>query len=322
MIVSNQTRFVFYGREIYKLLMAPVRDVVAGKSLQIIPGARFSHLPFELLLSEDPDSQAEPWDLPYLIKDHPISYRYSTQIGFHKTGTPPELGWAGFAPVVFGKPPVASLGLGRSTAQDPADQKPQSGPALSSIPYSEQEVAAIAEMFRANGINFTLYTHDRANEENLKGMMDKAAVIHLATHGFMDAESPALSRLHLAPPAAEGEDGVLHLGEFFGLETRADLVVLSACETGLGKVVPGEGILGFCRGLFYAGVNSILVSNWQVHDQSTTRFMTLFYQHLLSGKTLSEALWQSKKSMIAAGTEPFHWAPFMLIGQNSRPFPR
>ncbi len=101
------------------------------------------------------------------------------------------------------------------------------------------------------------------------------------------------------------------------MKLNAEMVVLSACETGLGKVVKGEGIIGLTRGWLYAGAKNLVVSLWKVADQSTSEFMVKFYDLLFSGKTKAEALQQAKLEMIKERkyTEPFYWAPFILVGR-------
>ncbi len=142
--------------------------------------------------------------------------------------------------------------------------------------------------------------------------------VHLATHGFFDTEKPALSSLLLSSFTAQGQiqKSYLRLPELFNLNLPTEMIVLSACETGLGKDVPGEGLVGMTRGLMYAGALRVSVSLWKVDDAATAQLMQQLYQ----------ALWQSKKSHAAAlrdaqlklwneGTHPYYWSAFTLQGE-------
>jgi CHAT domain-containing protein len=112
----------------------------------------------------------------------------------------------------------------------------------------------------------------------------------------------------------------LYSGEIYNLKLNADLVVLSACETGLGKIQQGEGIIGLTRALLYAGAKNIIVSLWEVADESTSDLMVNFYKNTLAGKgqlSYSEALRNAKLKMIGEGkyAHPLYWSPFILIGK-------
>jgi CHAT domain-containing protein len=110
---------------------------------------------------------------------------------------------------------------------------------------------------------------------------------------------------------------VLYSGEIYNLTLDADLVVLSACESGLGKVVRGEGILGLTRGFLYAGARNVVVSLWQVADKSTADLMVEFYRNVLNGESFSAALRNAKLALIKAGkyAYPLEWSPFVLVGR-------
>ena len=118
-------------------------------------------------------------------------------------------------------------------------------------------------------------------------------------------------------PESGENDGVLFSGEIYNLELDADLVVLSACETGLGKISKSEGIIGLSRALLYAGADNIIVSLWKVTDKSTAKLMVDFYSNLLENEAeRAEALHRTKLKMIEQGefAHPFFWSPFVLIG--------
>ena len=159
-----------------------------------------------------------------------------------------------------------------------------------------------------------------ATESRLKsGGLERYRYVHLATHGIVDEEHPGLSRLLLMPEALSGEDGVLHLGEIYNLRLNADLVVLSACDTGRGRIARGEGIIGLTRGFLYAGAQSLLVSLWPVSDAAASDLVVDFYAELLAGQPKAQALRAAKLRAIGRNPEyakPYYWSSLVLVGQR------
>lgn len=186
---------------------------------------------------------------------------------------------------------------------------------LSSLPGTEKEVKAIAQLF---GDNSRITTYADANEEIVKSKeINQYSYLHFATHGVVDVADPAQSQIFLNE--RNKEDGNLFSGEIYNLSMKANLVVLSACETGLGKISSGEGVIGLSRALVYAGADNVIVSFWKVADESTAELMVSFYKNLLSDKTkdFSKALQKAKLAMINGKqySSPYYWAPFVLIGR-------
>ncbi|HEY7161134.1 MAG TPA: CHAT domain-containing protein, partial [Acidobacteriota bacterium] len=143
--------------------------------------------------------------------------------------------------------------------------------------------------------------------------------IHFASHGLIDEEKPEFSALVLSSDEKGGEDGYLTMREVFDLKLNADLVVLSACKTGLGKEVRGEGVTGISRAFLCAGTPSVLVSLWDVYDRSTADFMASFYKNMeTKNMNKSAALREARLQMIASKkfSHPYYWAPFVLIGNK------
>ncbi|MFN2126607.1 MAG: CHAT domain-containing protein, partial [Anaerolineales bacterium] len=161
-----------------------------------------------------------------------------------------------------------------------------------------------------------------ANEAFIKsGELKNYRLLHFATHGFVNTSKPELSGILLAQDSTLSEDGILYSGEIYNLKLDADLTVLSACETGLGEIKEGEGLIGLARALLFAGSKNIIVSLWKVADKSTSDLMIGFYENLLEAKQekqeFSQALRQAKLTMIEEGkfAHPFYWSPFILIGK-------
>jgi len=187
------------------------------------------------------------------------------------------------------------------------------------LPYSGEEAAAIFALvpairsFRAVGL-------EASRETVLSGELGRYRIIHFATHGLVNARHPALSGivLSLVDEVGEPRDGFLRVHEILDLDLPADLVVLSACRTALGKQVRGEGLVGLTRGFFYAGAARVVVSIWNVSDKATSELMARFYRSMLQGgRRPAEALRSAQLSMLAEERwkAPYYWAGFVLQGE-------
>jgi CHAT domain-containing protein len=182
------------------------------------------------------------------------------------------------------------------------------------LPATEDEVNNIASLF-PHGTT-TVRTRGSATRHAAQSPeLQQYRYVHYATHGHADADKPQFCGV-LFPDA--NDDILLHTFEIFNLKLTADLVTVSACNSGLGKQVRGEGMMGLMRAFFYAGTPSVCISLWPVADKSTADLMQRFYGHLSAGKLdKAEALRQAKLELLRAGgpwAHPYHWAPFILMG--------
>ena len=197
------------------------------------------------------------------------------------------------------------------------------GLTLEPLPYSRQEVEAIASLF---GEQAQLYLGQDATKTAVRQASGDADILHFACHGFLDAQMPLSSGLILSLPealgkqATEEDNGLLQAWEVLSsLRLKAELVVLSACQTGLGAQVQGEGLIGLTRAFTYAGAKSVVVSLWEVNDASTSHFMHAFYGGLQAGRSKTEAL-QGAMQALAVHPDwqhPFFWSGFSLVGDWS-----
>jgi CHAT domain-containing protein len=146
-------------------------------------------------------------------------------------------------------------------------------------------------------------------------------IVHFATHGFLNGQRPEFSGLFFSMinQLGEAENGLLRVDEIYNLKLPAELVVLSACETGLGKEIKGEGVVGLTRGFMYAGSKRVVASLWKVSDASTAELMKRFYQGMLGGRKLhpAAALRQAQASMWRERKwrSPYFWAAFVQQGE-------
>jgi CHAT domain-containing protein len=304
--------------DLYTRLIAPVRKYLNGiRELTIIPDGPLHYLPFEALLTKRPtDTTPDFARMPYLITEFEIAYQPSATVLSAKAAEEkpvrPEKGFIGFAPVFNDQEKNKVLGADafavttRSIRFD--------GQSYGALPQSEREVKTIAKLFEDNSSPARVYLHKSATESAIKEE-SAGSVVHVASHGFINEKNPKLSGLLFAKEN-DLEDGVLYTGEIYNMSLNAELVVLSACESGLGKVVRGEGILGLTRGFLYAGARNVVVSLWQVADKFTADLMIAFYRNLINGQPLASALRNAKLGIIKGGEHayPLEWSPFVVIG--------
>ncbi len=307
--------------KLYQELIAPAAEALTGKPhLIIAPDGPLHFLSFEALLTRSADGLDDYAELPYLIRDRSVTYVPSGSVlaelarARERTVTvAPPLRFVGFADPV---PSVAATAASLATVRD--GTLATALPGLGRLVQSRREVQGIADLYSPG--ESRLYMDREATEENVKdnGLLRTARRIHFATHGLLDEKQPELSGLVLTRTPGSREDGLLQVYEIFNLELDADLVVLSACDTGLGNAVGGEGLLGVTRALLYAGAHSVVVSLWQVDDTSTPDLMVGFYRDLDKAGDKAEALRQAKLTMIHEKrfAHPFYWAPFILIGES------
>ena len=304
------------ARRLYDLLIAPAADALGEAPKLIVVADGALHLvPFEALVSTAAAGERGHGP-PFLLLTHSMSYVPSASVlpGLHNTRAS---GHAGVnvprSLVVFADPEL-------SAAPASATRVPLLGLAtnLAALPESRREAQAIAELYPASEVG--LFLGADATEENAKreGVLSETRRIHFATHAFLSEGRPELSGLVLGNTEASSEDGLLQVYEIFNLQLQADLVVLSACESGLGQAVAGEGLVGLTRAFLYAGTSSLVVSLWPVNDSSTAGLMIEFYRRLDQGRDRGEALRMAKLSTLANAevAHPFYWAPFILLGET------
>ena len=294
---GGQGRLRSVAGDLYQSLLGPAGEVLGEvDKLIVVPAGSLFYLPFEALRL--PEGATEPSQ--YLVQRYEVAYIPSATV----LSQLPESGWesgAGPTLAVFANP-----------AMDDAVHR-----GLPALAGAEREAREIAELVGAENSE-TFFGAD-ASETNLRQhpAPRSARWLHFATHALIDEEEPANCRLVLSSPGDDRGDGYFDLSEVFSLDLAADLVVLSACDTGLGKHYSGEGLVGLSRGFFYAGARSLMVTLWPADDQRSARVMSAFYRALLDGAGNAGALRRAKLEAISDPglSNPRYWAPFVLIGQ-------
>ena len=325
------SHFYSSSGELYKILLEPLEDIIKDKKeLIIIPDGILHYLPFEVLFTRDLTDQdmvsSSESSLPYLIMDYEIRYLPSaTMMKTFKLYTDSEApkDFICFADPVFESESESQLSPEEQKKEEEEKKELsekmkeliREGSTLVRLINTGTEANGIAELFNTD--NVSLYTRETANKNNLmKEDLSQYKYIHFATHGLVNNDKPQFSSLALCYDTTGSDE--LQVREIFELKLNADMVVLSACNTALGKEMKGEGIIGLTRAFLVAGSKRAVVSLWSVADKSTSEFMIDFYRYIKEGKTITQSLREAKLNMINSKeyTHPYYWAPFVLFGME------
>ncbi len=324
--IRREQRLQLVGRRLYGKLIEPVAErVEQSDRILIVPDGPLHLLPFGALVRElgrgSSDTPERGWQ--YLVQWKPLHFALSATVyaelkrSRRSPGEPYHQALAAFGDPEFPRQ------LGLRNSDDIVDPLVRSvtrqGFRFRPLPATRIEVEQIAALYRDGA---AAYLGTAATEERAKSLGPGTRYLHFATHGVLDERFPLDSALVLSIPAAFRDDrdnGLLQAWEIFErLRLDADLVVLSACDTGLGKELGGEGLIGLTRAFQYAGARSVVASLWAVEDPTTAELMVRFYRHLKDGKPKDEALRAAKIELIEGPVEhaahPFYWAAFELMG--------
>jgi CHAT domain-containing protein len=183
------------------------------------------------------------------------------------------------------------------------------------LKYSGLETEKIAALFKSGKSD--VFRREQASEDIIKQQtLTDYKIIHFATHAIIDDKKPGRSAIVLTLDQDPKEDGLLQMREVFNLKLNADLITLSACQTGLGQLIRGEGIEGLSRAFFYAGASSVLLSLWAINDEASYQLLERFYFHLRSSDSITNALRKAKLELIESGVlgHPYYWSGFIVTG--------
>ncbi|MGB2715264.1 MAG: CHAT domain-containing protein [Vicinamibacterales bacterium] len=282
---TQPTKLNEHLRRLYTWLIAPVEGRLPKSSavpLIIIPDGAVALVPFAALRN---------------ASGAPLVARYAL-------ATAPSISVYRYTPEKLRAATSASAALVIADPTVPAEAK------LAALPGARNEGQMVVR--RLGPQSAMLLSGTRASEAAIKRTAANQRVLHFATHGLVSAERPLSSSVVLAP--GEGDDGYLRAAEVFGLELSADLVVLSGCSTGLGRI-SGDGIVGLTRAFMYAGTPRVLVSYWDVNDRSTAYLMDRFYAARNAGESPAGALRTAQLATRRLYPNPFDWAAFVLVGE-------
>jgi CHAT domain-containing protein len=290
------------ARQLYDEFFAPIESSIQGTNLIIVPDEALWHLQFDLLLKGE----------KYLVYDYAISYVNSAS--FLKE--------------------IKSNGSDRNVAKEclafsftGKEQETEDGEAIplerfrnstTDLPGTRKEIKALSKIFDG-----TYYFGKSANEKNFKKKVPQYKITHLALHAEVDSLNSENFKILFSnfDSTSENEDNVLYNHELYALKIPSDLVVLSACNTGVGSVNKGEGIMSIGNAFQYAGAKSLLLSRWKISDETTPIIMEQFYQNLKAGMTKGKALQQAKVYYLNNSSQlqsvPYYWGSFYILGDDA-----
>jgi CHAT domain-containing protein/Tfp pilus assembly protein PilF len=311
-------RGLLASRRLFKELLPRIDEILPEsiEHLIIVPDGVLYFLPFEALLS---NSNAQLSASSYLIEKYRISYAPSCSSLLFLKDKDKKMRHKK-ALLAIGSPRYDLREPNENGEKNPSqilkDIYKNQGYDFFPLPYSKKEIKEIEKFFPKQLRD--VYMDENAQEEVIKNTsLEDYQIIHFACHSLLNERSPFRSALVLALGSKE-EDGFLLVREIYNLRLSADMIVLSACQTGRGRLENIEGVLGLPRIFFYCGARSVVSSLWKINDKSTTKFMSYFYKNLSKEQSKSEALRQAKINMIEGKySHPFYWASFVLYGDGS-----
>ncbi|MCP4439002.1 MAG: CHAT domain-containing protein [Aureispira sp.] len=299
----------------YQKLLAPILSKSAPqqiKHLIFVTDRGLGHLPFESFLVEPAASKEMDFgSLHYLIQDYQVSYDYSASLWKENNSQ---------AQQINGKMLAIAGNYNQQITDEvsrlrlPYDQVMRR--TLGPLKGAKKEVNNLLKIYEGEFITDSL-----SGEQFFKKNANQYGIIHLAMHGILNQKNPLLSSLAFSENGDSTENNFLQAHEISHQQLNAALVVLSACETGYGKFEKGNGIASLARAFMYAGVPSLVVSLWQVNDQSTAIVMETFYKYLTAGSNKAIALQKAKKDYLQnignpLAKHPAFWSPFILLGNS------
>jgi CHAT domain-containing protein len=297
--------------QLHQKLINPLSNLLS-KELVIVPDGVLGYIPFDVLLTDKPKEAINFKTHNYFGKNHVISYNYSATLWLDmqqkKHKTEPKGDFIGFAPFYNGDTTLFS----QLFSSDLTMRK-----GLDSLKNSGEEVYKAQKLMGGEAI-----VNKEATKKAFEDKVGDYRIVHLATHGKANDKIGDYCFLAFTEIKDSIDNELLYVRDIYNLSLNADLVVLSACETGIGELKRGEGIVSLARSFAYAGAKSMVTTLWSVNDKSTMQIMENFYKQLKQGKTKDFALWKAKQQYLeqvksADMAHPFFWSAFIPIGDMS-----
>ena len=344
-------KYVLAAHELYQILLAPVLQhpsfnnnttikQYSNKSIQkliITPHDTLTTLPFEALLCSLPEklsNNLQYADLDYLLLHYDVVYHYSATLWWQgqKDEQKSELkeSFVGFAPVYQEgqtepqkeqrktKEPIVSTKHPQHLNELVGMRSIQIGTKIyNALLYSEEEVRGIQAAFALKQFPHQTFLHEQATKSNFEAAIKGKKYVLIAAHGFYNKEQPDLSGIIFSPNDSEkSEDVVLYVDDAYHLDLKqTDLVVLSACESGIGKLAKGEGMIAVNRGFLYSGAKNVIFTLFKVYDRQSSELTQALFRYILAGSNYAQALRLAKLELIReSDADPKAWAGFVMIG--------
>lgn len=307
---TNTRRYAALGHRLYQRLVEPwITEMKEVDHFTIVPDASLGYLPFEILLTKHPEFPEQFSQHAYLLREFAINYAFSGSMQMQERS---HTLWKKEAGILAIRPSF------EESNQLYADVNARRRDGLGPLAYTEEEVNILSRQYGAIKLEDRMATKDHVMEELYKNVY---AVLHFATHSKSDDQRPQDAKIALTAikDSSESND-FLSFAEILNLRLNADMVVLSACETGLGEFQRGEGIMSLSRAFAYAGAKSVITTLWSVDDRSTSQLMQNFYERLDQGRYKSIAMQKSKLQYLEQSDDrhahPFFWAGPVVIGSD------
>lgn len=289
------------AQEVYQQIFLPIqKELQSQDRLLIIPDGIFNYLPFESLLTSSPDQAMRYRAYPYLIHEYTISYAYSVSQWLNDQQKP----------AVVTSYSQSCLAIAPHFSGEATELAP--------LEYNLTEAEAVLNQFPGK-----LLSDSSATRQNFLAEAGSYAILHLATHALSNIQDGDYAYFVLAADSTQASApySQLYVKDLYAQQWKAQLAVLSACETGIGSYKSGEGVISLGRGFAQAGVKSSVSSLWQINDTQTALLMERFYQALKAGDHKDDALRQAKISLLSQSSHelahPFYWASHMPYGNMS-----
>lgn len=282
----------------YLNLIRPVENKIKGQKVIIIPDGEINWLPFDAFLKKMPEpGQTDYEGLSYLIKDYTFSYGYSSSLIFAKES--PD----------FRRTRVYAFSPDYRNVNN-------SGTSFSYLQGTGSEIGSIFEWFRGKEFN-----NENANKANFLTAISTPAIFHLAMHAMSDSMNPRYSYLMFDSHSQPTENSKFYNYEISLTRIKSPMVVLSACNSGMGILYSGEGLMSLARSFILAGASSVIKTSWEINDETSSAIITRFYYHLSKGRGKDEAMRLAKldylKNSSPAFTNPYYWAAYEVLGDNA-----
>jgi len=301
--------FMDLAYELYRILLEPAVPYLKGDKIIISPDNILSYLPFETLVTEEFRSQELLYrEAPFALKRYRFSYIYSVTLSSETQERSRSLRnkLVAFAPSYDGLELDDSLLI----------SWPNLRGEIRSLPY-----AALESEDAVDQCGGEAYLAGEATEEAYKREAGQYDIIHLAMHTLINDQAPAYSKMIFSAPSDGTDDGMLNTYEVYSAPVNAMMVVLSSCNTGVGKLISGEGILSLARGFLYAGSRSVVMSMWAVEDKSASEVVRSFYKNMRSGQTKSSALRSARLKFLRSADQgrshPYFWSALVIYGDDT-----
>jgi CHAT domain-containing protein/tetratricopeptide (TPR) repeat protein len=309
---SDFKTFIIASYSLYRKLLFPIQSIIKGKDLIIIPDGELGYLSFDVLLTSLPDTSKPGYKkLPYLIKESALSYAPSATTFFDELNLKSTKN----------NNRILAFGPDYGASNTALDEKDENGKllrvSLTQLANTQDEINSLKQYF-----NVKAFQGENATESSFKKNAADYRVLHLAMHTIINNENPLYSKLIFFKSKGDTtDDGMLNASELINMELHADMAVLSACNTGSGKMRKGEGIMSLSRDFFYAGVPGIIMTAWAVEDRAGVKLMDYFYKYIAEGKPRNEALRLAKIEYLdncdKLTSHPHYWAAYMNVGDIS-----